>query len=211
MYFKFDGAIDRIQCVMDIVKYKKIQESTMIEIINSKNINVTGFVLDSEFNEYKDKAKKYDEMHPKMTLNEDFVNNKISNDEIKKLFNKFFIPLSVDSCELTIIDPYAFAKGTNYSLFLDIIKANVGSKKIRFIRNKNNDDSTVLNSISNDLQNNGFKIMLINKRKLHDRWWYTRKSGFVIGISFNGLSIKDSTIKMLDDNELNAIINKFGV
>lgn len=53
--------------------------------------------------------------------------------------------------------------------------------------------------------------MLINKRKLHDRWWYTRKSGFVLGISFNGLSIKDSTIKMLDDNELNAIINKFGV
>lgn len=211
MYFKFDGTINGTQCIIDIANCGKIRKSTMIEIINSKNINVTGFVLDSEFNEYKDKAKKYDEMHPKMTLNEDFVNNKISNDEIKKLFNKFFLPLSVDSCELTIIDPYVFAKGTNYSLLLDIIKANVCSKKIRFIRNENNDDSTVLNNISNDLQNNGFKIKLINKRKLHDRWWYTRKSGFVIGISFNGLSIKDSTIKMLDDNELNAIINKFGV
>ena len=130
MYFKFDGTIDRIQCLVDITKYEKIQKSTMIKIINSENVNVTGVVLDSEFNEYKDKAKKYDEMHPKMTLNEDFVNNKISNDEIKKLFNKFFIPLSVDSCELTIIDPYVFAKGTNYSLFLDIIKANVVQKKL---------------------------------------------------------------------------------
>ena len=211
MYFKFDGTINGTQCIIDIANCGKIRKSTMIKIINSTNVNVTGFVLDSEINEYKDKAKKYDEMHPKMTLNEDWVDNTISDDEIKELFNKFFAPLSVDTCELTIIDPYIFAKGTNYLLFLDIIKANVTSKKIRFIRNDDNDDSAIFNIICNDLKNHGFTITKVSNKSLHDRWWYTRKNGFVFGISFNGLSRKDSTIKLLEDGELNAIINKFGV
>ena len=213
MYFKFEGNVDCSKCASDIANFGYVTEETMLNILRNSQIKITDFKVDAVIKQMEERNSIYEMMHPKMLLNEDWIDKEISNSEVEKIFKKFFYPLDSDSCQVTIIDPYIFSRGTNSDLLLDVIKENVKIKKIRFVRNKSNDDSLIQKEIIRSLEEDGYKIEEINATKLqvHDRWWYTRKAGFTVGISFNGLFRRSTTMKMLDDSELNEIIAIYGV
>lgn len=211
MYLKITGNIDATLLVIDIANHGKVKENTLTTFF-SNGVEVVGFENSGTIDTWRMKAEAYDSMYPKMSLNEDWVNSPIKQQKLMGLFSKFFVPLSAEACRVTIVDPYIFAKGTNVTWLSSIIIDNVKSKEIRFVRNQANDDSVIFQQIESILKNNGFNVSFINAgATLHDRWWYTRKSGFTIGISFNGINKKNSTIKMLDDAELNQIILNHGV
>lgn len=211
MYFKFEGIVDCTKCANDISNFGYIKEETMLEILKNPQIRVTGFMVDAIIKQMEERSTIYGMMHPKMLLKEDWIDKDISDSELEKNFKKFFFPLSSDSCRVTIIDPYIFSSGTNSKLLLNIIKENVKVREIRFVRNMNNDYALIRDEMIRSLEDDEYKIEEINATDLHDRWWYTRKAGFTVGVSFNGLSRKNSTIKMLDDFELNRIIARYGV
>ena len=194
MYFKFEGSFDAETCVIDLANFKEIKKETFLKILNAKNTKITEFLLDGEVNKLKEKARYYDSMHPKMLLTEDFVENSINDAELKKLFNKFFYPLKADTCPVFIMDPYIIAKNTNVNLFVDIIKENVKSKELKIVRNSKNDEKNVFNNIDKKLKSDGFKISYCDRSDLHDRWWFTRKNGFTVGTSFNGLTRRNTLL-----------------
>ena len=150
-------------------------------------------------------------MHPHQVLNEEVVQSGVTNDAIKQIFNRFFKPMAVDACSLTIIDPYIFAANTNVSLLVDILSENVQSKKVRFVTNSHNTDVSVKTDILAQLSNIGFTVDVVNRTDIHDRYWYTRVKGFSCGTSFNGISRKTTMINLFPDQDLSNIISIFGI
>lgn len=211
MYFKFEGIIDCSKCANDIANFGYIKQETMLDILKNPQIRVTDFMVDAIIKRMEEREAIYKKLYPKMLLKEDWIDKDISDSEVEENFKKFFFPLGGDSCQVTIIDPYIFSSGTNSELLLNVIKENVKIKEIRFIRNESKVDTPIRNIVIRSLEDDGYRIEEINATELHDRWWYTRKAGFTVGISFNGISKKNSTIKMLDDFELNKIIAKYGI
>jgi hypothetical protein len=209
MYFKIEGNFDMSPCVMDKANFGEVKLDTFIELLYQSNVHIVNSFCDSEIEDWKEKAKKYDGLHPKMTLNEDFISYNISDKELKMEFNKFLGAISSNTCQLTIVDPYLFASGTNVNLFLSIVKDNVLSKSIKFIFDSSHNDLSVYNQIITSLKTDNFIIDKSPKKRLHDRWWFTRKAGFAVGASFSGLTRKDTTFKMLDDDELNSILKRY--
>lgn len=210
MYLKIKGNIDMRILISDFSRNRPASKENLKNFFEN-GVDVVGYDYEKVIELYKEKARKFDMLHPKMNLNEDWVDGNISPNDLDNLFKKFTYPLDLINCELTIVDSYIFAKGTNINLFITILENYVKSKKVRFIRNSIHDEPIVKNTILNNLKNKNFNVRIEDSIDLHDRWWFSRKEGFTIGTSFNGLQKKDTTMKMLDADELNQIINKFGI
>lgn len=208
MYFNLSGKID-VSLIL-VKSNKKAKAEELARQIIESGLEYEGNLLNSAVEKMKEHEKYYIEMHPKMTLNEDYIEDNISIKEIHQLFQRFFVPLRADICCLTIVDQYIFANGTNVTLLTDILKTEATSKQIRFITKSSNVDATTKNNVETILKADGFNVDINYSNQLHDRWWYTRINGFTTGISFNGLRRKESTIKMLDQSELSKIISNHG-
>lgn len=205
MYFKLEGKIDVAQM---IAQKGGIDALKFCNQILENDIKITEFLTCAEVNRWK---KFYSDMNPKQKLNEDLVQKDVTEEEIKCEFTKFFVPLSLESCRLTIIDPYIFAKNTPVDLLVSILNENVKSKKLRIITNDVNSDILIRTSVEQKLAKLGFTVDFVNDKKIHDRWWYTRKKGFLTGTSFNGIGKKMTIMTLLNDKDLSDIIDKFGI
>ena len=206
MWFKVDGEID-VSTMFDD-KENGINTQKFCNQLISNNVEIVQSRTNSEIEEWEN---YYIDMHPKQNLLEDILLASTSNDEVKDIFKKFFKPLSVESCCVTIIDPYIFAKGTNVNLLVTILDSNIGSRKIKFITTAANSDNVVKTDIETKLSNLGFDITIEDRKDIHDRWWYTRINGFYCGTSFNGISHKTTMLNLISDNDLNEIIKIYGV
>lgn len=206
MYFKLKGNIDIYQ-IFDNENGGFDNKKFCKQIIDN-DIKIEKYVTCAEIERNKE---YYEKMHPTNILNEDYIKGNLSNEEIKNLFCKFSQPLNLNNCKLTIIDPYIFSKGTDSDLLTEILIENVKKKEIRFVTNQSKIDVSIKSNIETILCNNGFTINCDYRQDIHDRWWYSRCNGFTTGISFNGLNKKNSTIKRLEQDELNNIINDFGI
>ena len=171
-------------------------------------VKIVEFKTNAEIEEWK---KYYIDMHPKQNLTEDLLPTSITDDEIKRVFEKYFKPLSADCCCVTIIDQYIFAKKTKVDLLVSILEKNVGSKQLRLITTLTHSDSVVKTEIETKLSNLGFNISIEDRNDIHDRWWYTRKKGFSCGTSFNGISHKTTMMNLIPDKDLNDIIKLYGI
>lgn len=205
MYFNVEGKMDVSEMFSTA---GGIDAQKFCKQILENNLKVTGVITCAEVEEWR---KYYHDMNPKQYLIEDVLPDSITDDEIKATFEKFFKPLNVDACALTIIDPYIFARGTNVTLLVDILKTNVTSKQIRFVTTLSKADATVKSDVENQLKLDGFVLKIEDRVDIHDRWWYTRIKGFSSGTSFNGLSRKTTTINILPDQDLNDIISIYGI
>ena len=205
MYFKIEGELDvaKMLSTHDGIDLEKFCEQLL-----SNNNQIVQTYTSSQVEQWE---KYYAEMHPRQILNEDIIQSEVTDDEIKQIFKRFFKPMSVDACSLTIIDPYIFATGTNVSLFVDILSANVQSKQVRFVTNSRNSDTSVKENIYTQLTNMGFTVDIVDSTDIHDRYWYTRIKGFSCGTSFNGISRKTTMINLFPDQDLSDIISKFGI
>ena len=205
MYFNLEGDINGAAMLSENGGYDS--EKFCRQIMKNK-IKITGTETCSAVKEWK---TYYLNMHPTQNLNEDVADKDLTDEEISDLLKRFFFPMSADSCCVTIVDPYLFASHTDSALLSSILKENVTSKKLRIITTRRNIDSSIKNSVISDLKANGFDVKIIKRNDIHDRWWYSRVSGFTCGTSFNGFGKnKMTTIKLLDQTELNAIIDNFG-
>ena len=209
MHFKLKGTTD---CSLIITKKTDVDKARELarQIIDN-GLEFKGYITDAEVDKLMEYKKYYESMHPKMTLNEDYISDSITTGEIIKMFDKFFVPLDAANCQVTVVDQYIFSNGIDVALLTDIIKKNVTSLKVRFLTKQSNEVASVKNNIINVLSTFGFSVHVDYDNNLHDRWWYTRVNGFTTGISFNGFSRKESTMKMLDQSELNNIILKHGI
>lgn len=205
MYFKIEGELDVSQMLSSKGYIDK--EKFCSQLLKNKNI-ITNFYTCSQIEQWE---KYYLERHPKQNLNEDILFTSITEDQIKAVFKKFLIPLFANNCSLTIIDPYIFAKNTNISLLVDILSANVQSKKVRFITNYDNKDEDVEKDVKKQLINMDFNVNIKYRSDIHDRYWYTRIKGFFCGTSFNGIGRKTTMLNIFPDQDLNDIINQFGI
>lgn len=205
MYFKIEGELDvaKMLSTHDGIDLEKFCEQLL-----SNNNQIVKTYTSSQVEQWEG---YYREMHPCQILNEDVVQSEVTDEDIKQIFNRFFKPMAVDACPLTIIDPYIFATGTNISLFVDILSANVQSKKVRFVTNSRNSDTSVKENIYTQLTNMGFTVDIVDRTDIHDRYWYTRIKGFYCGTSFNGISRKTTMINLFPDQDLSDIISKFGI
>lgn len=206
MWFEVEGNIDVSLMLDSQVGGINIQKFCTQLVKNQ--VKIVEFKTSAEIEEWK---KYYIDMHPKQNLTEDLLPTSITDEEIKRVFEKYFKPLSADCCGVTIIDPYIFAKGTNVNLLFDILSSNVGSKSIRFITNLKNVDSSTKCSLETDLKKDSFVIDVINRSDIHDRLWYTRMKGFFCGTSFNGISREITMLNLIPDKDLSELIKLFGV
>ena len=205
MYFKIEGTLNIAQALST---HGGIDTNKFCDQLLGNQAQITQHFTCAEVEMWR---KYYLEMHPHQTLNEDVLPNGITDDDIKIVFEKFFKPLSAESCSLTIVDPYAFATGTNVALLVDILSTNVKSKKVRFITNSRNTNTSVEADIKTQLTNIGFTVDVVNRTDIHDRYWYTRMKGFSCGTSFNGISRKTTMINIFPDQDLSDIIAIFGI
>lgn len=206
MWFEVNGDID-VSMMLDS-QYGGINTRKFCEQLIANQARITDYKTSTEIKKWKN---YYLDMHPKQYLTEDILSDSITDEEVKKAFNRFFKPLSANSCPVTIIDPYIFARSTNVNLLCSIIMDNVQSKKVRFVTKLSNADSTIKNEIETRLKESGFEIYVEDRLDIHDRWWYTRIKGFTCGTSFNGISRKTTMLNLFSDEDLTQIINKFGI
>ena len=206
MWFEINGQID-VSLMLD-EQVGGINTQKFCSQLVTNHVKVLGFKTSTEIEKWKN---YYLDMHPKQYLTEDVLPASITDEEVKKAFDKFFKPLSANFCRVTIVDPYIFARFTNVNLLCSIIVHNVQSKKIRFITKLSNADSTIKNEIETSLEDSGFEIYVEDRSDIHDRWWYTRIKGFTCGTSFNGISRKTTMLNLFSDEDLTAIINDFGI
>ena len=206
MYFNLNGKIDVSQMLSSTDS--GIDSKKFCTQIIENGIRINEFYCNAQIEKWKN---YYYDMHPKTRLCEDIVKKDIANDDIKGIFAKFFKPLDAENCSVSIVDPYLFSSGTNVELLSDILISNVKSKNIKFITDFSKDDFSVREYVMQKIEQAGFKPQSFNRNDSHDRYWFTRKNGFAIGTSFNGLGNKISTFTMLSSKDLNDVISIFGI
>lgn len=206
MYFDINGNMDVSRMLSS--KNGSIDRTKFCEQIINNNLSIDGFALSSEVKMWK---TFYEEMHPKIRICEDIARKGLTKDETLMLFAKFFKPMRADCCTVTIVDPYLFAKTLNSDDLCEVLIKNVLSKSVRFLTNSRNDDKNVKSSVKHKLENVGFSTNFIDCKESHDRYWFTRVNGFVVGTSFSGIGNKCSTFSVLNQNDLNDIVKIFGV
>ena len=168
MYFKLKGTTD---CSLIITKKTDVDKARELarQIIDN-GLEFKGYITDAEVDKLVEYKKYYESMHPKMTLNEDYISDSITTGEIIKMFDKFFVPLDAANCQVTVVDQYIFSNGIDVALLTDIIKKNVTSLKVRFLTKQSNEVVSVKNSIINVLSTFGFSVHVDYDNNLHDRF-----------------------------------------
>lgn len=205
MYFNLEGDINGAAMLSENGGY---DSEKFCRQIKENGIKITGSLTCTEVDLWR---SYYLNMHPKQILCEAIVEKDLTDDEIRNLFKEFFFPLAADSCCVTIVDPYLFSANTDVALLSSILKENVLSKRLRVITNPRHINHTIENSVVEDLESSGINVKIIHRTDIHDRWWYTRVSGFTCGTSFNGFGkSKLTTIKLLDQKELDVIVVGYG-
>ena len=164
MYFKLKGNIDICQIFDN--ENGGFNNKKFCQQILDNDIKIEKYVTCAEIERNKE---YYDRMHPLNKLNEEYIKGNLSNAEIKNLFSNFSQPLNLDSCKLTIIDPYIFSKGTDCNLLTQILIENVKKKEIRFVTNQIKIDISIKSNIETVLCDNGFTINCDYRQDIHDR------------------------------------------
>lgn len=203
MYFNISGKMDISKMLS--AQGGRIDSQKFCEQILNNNLQIKGYKTCAEIEEYE---KYYKEMHPKMRLCEDIVKMELSDEEIKQLFKKFFRPICADVCPVTIIDPYFFKSPP---FIYDVIEENIKSQKLRIIYNSQYNENSQVNDFIANIKSKGFTVDIVDSHISHDRYWFTRVSGFTTGTSPNGIGKKISTFSMLSQKDLHAIISIFGI
>lgn len=137
-------------------------------------------------------------------LTEEVFKPNISIEKFKDKMCSYFDKIETKDKKLLIIDNYLFSPKTNKELLISLLKES-NCSELYVITKKLNYSTKVFNSIFNCLQKN---IEVQFSDKFHDRYWIAdNKKGFLLGTSLTKVGKSFTTIKDLNCNEIESIIN----